>query len=389
MNYENVYISNKQEKLLGRYITLEHIEPILLELNTSNQLQTIGFSVNKKPIYSYTIGFGKIKILMWSQMHGNESTTTKAVFDLLNLLHSGSELANSLQNNFTFCIIPMLNPDGAKLYTRENINRIDLNRDFKDLSQPESTILMSIFKEFNPNYCYNMHDQRTIYGAGNTAKPATVSFLAPSYNQNRDFNETRFKAVAVIVAMNKVLQQFIPEQIGRFDDEYNDNCAGDNFQKLGISTILFEAGHFQCDYDREMTRKYIFIALLSGFLFLEQKKDNENVKNYEKYLRIPQNKLNFYDFIYKNVQISFDGIKKSINFAAQYEEVLENNEIKFKSRIIKIGDLENSYGHVEFDAEDKQYSDKDGFEPKLDSTINFNIGSNIKIVNGVITNISD
>jgi murein tripeptide amidase MpaA len=31
--------------------------------------------------------------------------------------------------DFTFYCIPMLNPDGAALYTRENANKVDLNRD--------------------------------------------------------------------------------------------------------------------------------------------------------------------------------------------------------------------------------------------------------------------
>ena len=39
-----------------------------------------------------------------------------------------SEEARLLRENFVFKIIPMLNPDGAFLYTRENANQIDLNR---------------------------------------------------------------------------------------------------------------------------------------------------------------------------------------------------------------------------------------------------------------------
>ena len=47
--------------------------------------KVIGRSVNDLPISLLTLGKGKVKILMWSQMHGNESTTTKAIFDLCNL----------------------------------------------------------------------------------------------------------------------------------------------------------------------------------------------------------------------------------------------------------------------------------------------------------------
>ena len=283
----------------------------------------IGKSVLGKPIYKLQFGTGKIKILMWSQMHGNESTTTKALFDFINFLHSKSDLSKKLLGDFTFCLLPMLNPDGAKLYTRENANEIDLNRDAQNLSQPESVVLRKTFDAFQPTYCYNLHDQRTIYGVDQTSNPATVSFLAPAYNENRDVNNVRILAMSVIVAMNKTLQQFIPNQVGRFDDSFNLNCVGDTFQYLNSPTILFEAGHFQNDYEREKTRKYIFIALVSSIQYYYE---NDIVLNKtEDYLKIPQNKVVFYDFVYKNVKINYDS-NKIINFAIQFKEVLNKGK---------------------------------------------------------------
>jgi murein tripeptide amidase MpaA len=44
----------------------------------------------------------------------------------------------------------MLNPDGASLYTRENANKVDLNRDSQDLTQPESKILRETMQPFVP-----------------------------------------------------------------------------------------------------------------------------------------------------------------------------------------------------------------------------------------------
>ena len=215
MNYENLFSQNLETHLKGRYITLSDIEPLLLKYNSDNQVQIIGKSVLGKPIYKYELGTGKKKVLLWSQMHGNESTTTKALFDFLNLLNSNSGFAKNLLSEFTFCCLPMLNPDGALLYTRENANNIDLNRDAQNLTQPESKLLRNTFEDFKPHYCYNLHDQRTIYGVGiENIKPATVSFLAPAYNENRDINEGRAKAIKVIVAMNNILQKFIPNQVG-------------------------------------------------------------------------------------------------------------------------------------------------------------------------------
>ena len=382
MNLEQLFNQYKEETIRGRYITLDLIEPLLQKLNTNNQLKIIGKSVLGKAIYSCQIGEGKIKILLWSQMHGNESTTTKALFDFLNVLQNGSELAQQLLKTFTFYSIPMLNPDGATLYTRENANKVDLNRDSNALTQPESKLLRAVFESFNPDYCFNLHDQRTIFGVSDTGKPATLSFLAPSYNEEREINESRLKAINLIASINEVLQEYLPNQIGRFDDSFNINCIGDTFQYLGVPTVLFEAGHFQNDYEREETRKYVFMALISSFTTLSENVIVSNGIN--KYLSIPQNKVIFYDFMYKNIKINYDGIEIITNFAAQYKEELIENQICFNAYFSQIGDLENYFGHFEYDAADALYEDNFDSIPKLNQKADFYLNNNIKIVNGMI-----
>ena len=382
MNLEQLFNQYKEETIQGRYIALDSIGPLLQKLNTNDQLKIIGKSVLGKPIYSYEIGEGKTKIFLWSQMHGNESTTTKSLFDFLNVLHSGSELAQQLLNAFTFCSIPMLNPDGATLYTRVNANKVDLNRDSQELTQPESKLLRAIFESFKPDYCFNLHDQRTIFGVSTTGKPATLSFLAPSYNEEREINESRLQAINLIASINEVLQEYLPNQIGRFDDSFNINCIGDMFQYLGVPTLLFEAGHFADDYEREKTRKYVFMALIASFKTLSE---NVIVSNgIDIYLNIPQNKAVFYDFIYKNIKINYDGIEKITNFAAQYKEELIENQICFNAYISEIGNLDGYFGHFEYNAKEALYKDDFDNIPKLDQKADFYLNNNIKFVNGMI-----
>ncbi len=379
MNYELLFTENKTKTLFGRYLSLTDIESILYSLNTNNQLKIVGQSVLGKPIYEYKIGYGPKKILLWSQMHGNESTTTKSLFDFLHVLHSKTEFATYLLENFTFTCIPMLNPDGAAAYTRENANKIDLNRDFINFSQPESKILMQVFNNFKPHYCYNLHDQRTIHGVGQSEKPATVSFLAPSFDENRDYNKNRSEACRIIIEMNKTLQQFITGQVGRFDDDFNLNCAGECFQTKGVPTILFEAGHFQNDYDREITRKYIFFALISSFeAIYDFSNSNDGIIN--TYLDIPQNKPLFYDIILKNVKFINNNKKNSINIALQFKEELIDQQIIFVAYIVGVGKLVGFFGHLEIDTENFGFIDKT--ELKIDEKANFKIGAKIKIENG-------
>ncbi len=382
MNLEELFVQNKEQTIQGRYLTLDHIEPVLNRLNTNNQLQVIGNSVLNKPIYEYQIGQGATRIFLWSQMHGNESTTTKGMFDFLNFLQSGTDMANQFLNQYTFCCIPMLNPDGATLYTRANANGVDLNRDSQDLTQPESKVLRATFERFKPDYCFNLHDQRTIFGVANTGKPATMSFLAPSYNEEREINNSRLKAINVISGINEVLQQFIPGQVGRFDDSFNINCIGDTFQYLGVPTILFEAGHFPNDYEREQTRKYVFISLITAFRVISE---NDIVTNrIEEYLNISQNNPVFCDFLYKNVKINYDGNEKIINFASQYKEELIGGQICFNAYINQIDNLENSFGHWEYDAQGALYTDDYDNIPKFDQKADFYLNNDIKFVNGLL-----
>ena len=383
MDLEQLFDKYKEQSLKGRYITLSDIEPLLNRLSVKNEVKVVGKSVLEKPIYQCKIGTGKIKILLWSQMHGNESTTTKALFDFLNLLNSDTDLAKSLILNYTFCFLPILNPDGALLYTRENANKVDLNRDAQLLSQPESKVLRSVFTDFKPDYCYNLHDQRSIFGTEQGDLPATVSFLAPSYNEACDINETRLKAIDVIVSINNVLQELIPGQIGRFDDAFNINCIGDTFQSLGVPTILFEAGHFVRDYEREETRKYVFIAFVAAF-----SKSLENVledNNLDKYISIPQNKIKFYDFIYRNVALRSEKNTIITNFAVHYKEELVQDVLHFIAYIVEVGDLLDRKGHLEYDAQE-MILNIENVELFLMQKADFTIGDNVNFSKGVLKN---
>ena len=111
------YSSLKEPLLFGRYITNKDIEKCFKKLRKI-KVEVIGNSVENRPIYGIKVGDGSIKILMWSQMHGNESTTTKALFDCLNLFESKNELSKNILENCTLYIIPILNPDGSQYYTR-------------------------------------------------------------------------------------------------------------------------------------------------------------------------------------------------------------------------------------------------------------------------------
>lgn len=94
----------------------------------------------------------------------------------------------------------------------------------------------------------------------------------------------------------------------------------------------------------------------------------------------------FYDFVYKNVKINYDGNEKIVNFAAQYKEVLKDNKVGFEARIAQIDHLENYFGHVTVNARGEAYQDNESGFPNIEQKANFSLGKNIKIVNGLINN---
>lgn len=339
----------KETSLSGRYISMDLLNASCFSTLNAPIVQ-IGKSVDGEILKAFSIGRGTTKVLMWSQMHGNESTTTKAVWDMVNFLGTQDELALAILEQCTLMIVPMLNPDGAKVYTRVNSNQIDLNRDAKERSQPESQALRQLFQNFKPDFCFNLHDQRTLFSAGNVAKPATVSFLSPASNKERDLTPNREVAMQVIVAMNNKLQELIPGQVGRYDDGFNDNCVGDAFQMAGVPTILFEAGHYPKDYQREKTREYIFYALVEALNTIA-KNTFPNFSTSD-YFKIPENEKLFFDILMDNANSVNPNIEIGHRIGIRYKEVLENGVILFKPEIVEIGLLTEYFGHETWDCSD-------------------------------------
>ena len=103
-----------------------------------------GKSAENRSIYSLEIGSGPVKLLLWSQMHGDEATATMALMDLFNFFSADdefSEFRKDLLSKVTLYFIPMLNPDGAARFQRRTAMDIDMNRDAVRLQSPEARIL--------------------------------------------------------------------------------------------------------------------------------------------------------------------------------------------------------------------------------------------------------
>ncbi|PZU82237.1 MAG: peptidase M14 [Chryseobacterium sp.] len=366
MNFSFPYFKNVN--FPERYISPEKLFSYL-QSNYSDYIKEVGKSSLGKPIYMMTLGNGKTRVAAWSQMHGNESTATLAMLDLLSIWKKHPELKEKLFDLIQLDFIFMLNPDGSEAWTRRNAFDIDINRDYLRMSSVEIKILKSIVLEGKYDYALNLHDQRTIFTTDGK-HPATLSFLAPSENVERTITENRKKSMAVIAAIYLQMKQILPNRIAKYTDEFYPTSSGDNFMKAGVTPILFEGGFFENDLNREKTREYYTHALYFALKAISVLKGD--TYSYETYFDIPQNRETHFDLIYRNVKLNTE-FECILDIAVQYREILDDDKnLTYQPYVVEVGDLNHKKGWTEIDCTDKKFISVKRF-PKLDALVDFKI----------------
>lgn len=373
------YDSYKESNLRSDFVSHSELKQQIEKLfsNKNFQVTQIGKSIEGRDIFSIKFGKGKRKILAWSQMHGDEPTATSALFDLINFFSANdefNEFRNGILEELEIHFIPMLNPDGAEKYQRENAFNIDLNRDALKFQSDESKLLWDYSQKLKPEFGFNLHDQNSYYATGRKNKTAAISFLAPPIDYSKSINYTREKAMQVISILNKALQEFIPENIARYSDDFEPRAFGDNFMKSGISTILIESGFFKNDQKKDFVRKLNFISILAALDSIG--KESYKKEFYADYFEIPENTEIFFDLLLRNLTLNFNFRKFTldvgINRTKKFNSI--NKEFYFEGAIAGFGDLSTFYGLEEFDLQEFELNSADNF--KIDAPANFLIYKN-------------
>ena len=163
----------------------------------------------------------------------------------------------------------------------------------------------------------------------------------------------------VIGIMNETLQSIIPNQVGVYDDAFNLNCVGDTFQSENVPTILFEAGHFINDYEREITRELIYTSYITSLNYISKKEVNGS--NYKTYFDIPGNDKCFFDVIIRNARVN----NELVDIGIQFQERLIDNKIELIPKVEKIEKLDRFFGHKEIEANNSEVLDAHGKLLKL------------------------
>src|SRR3989304_6355406 len=158
-----LYDRCKLSGISNRHLKHSKMMEILERLRSSHpnlfELKEVGKSVEGRPINLIKLGHGVTKIFMWSQMHGDESTATRALLDMLNMIGSSrsESFIRAIMESTTLFLLPMVNPDGAERYQRRNALDIDINRDGVALQTPEARVLKAVRDEFRPEFGFNLH----------------------------------------------------------------------------------------------------------------------------------------------------------------------------------------------------------------------------------------
>jgi hypothetical protein len=230
------------------------------------QTEDVGRSAEGRPLRHVSWGRGGKRVLLWSQMHGDESTASLALADLFRFLgeHPNHPIVRRLRKDTTLHFLPVMNPDGAARFQRRNAQGIDVNRDARALASPEARALHALRERLKPDFGFNLHDQQVGYRAGDSGNGTAIALLAPAFNEAREVDASRARAIEVAVAIRAVLEPYIGGHIAKWNDTYNPRAFGDLTARAGVSTVLIESGGIQGDPQKQRLRKLNFLALVGA-----------------------------------------------------------------------------------------------------------------------------
>lgn len=230
------------------------------------RLEEIGRSVEGRQLYHLAFGRGPFRVLLWSQMHGDEPTATAALLDVYEYVrrHQDDPPIRRLLDRLTVHTVPMLNPDGAERFERRNAQGIDINRDALLLQTPEGRALKALRDRLAPPIGFNLHNQNWRTSVGRPPQPGAISLLAVPFDEERRDNPGRRLAKQTCAVIRDALEPFAPGRLGRYDDTFEPRAFGDNLTRWGTSVVLIESGAWNAAGDEAPLVRLNFVALLTA-----------------------------------------------------------------------------------------------------------------------------
>jgi len=297
------------------YLSSAHRVKLWQSLLPHWQQSVIGHSELGQAIVAFhQTSLDRCEILAWSLMHGNETTGAEALTTLIQQPTFGRK---------SWCIIPVLNPDGADAFSRMNHHGKDVNRDAIRAETCEGQALLSLLSVVQPKLVLNLHDQRSCFRGMGSDRPATFSLLAPCSNPK---HEGGFDAEASKVAgwmANQISHQHPHWGLARFNDRHYPNAFGDLWQSHA-ATVTLETGITLVDWTRGETAQALAMLLvtLDGTCW-----DEIFQANPHDYLKLP---MNIDDAMDARVQTG-----NGQSYLLTYHEALQQGKLQAEWRALK------------------------------------------------------
>ncbi len=305
------------------------------------RMQEAGRSTEGRSLNLISAGSGPRSVLLWSQMHGDESTATLALLDVLRcIVRTRTEpWMSEMLRRVSVHFMPMVNPDGAMRCSRENAVGIDINRDALAAVSPEARALRGAHERLTPEVAFNLHDQ-DLRSAGNSAHVAALALLAPPPDDRRSVTAARVRAMCLGARVAEALAPFVAGHIARYDDAFEPRAFGDFFQGSGTSTLLIESGHWPGDPEKAFIRKLNAVAILSALWCIASGSDEPGGSG--SYDVLPPNGNRMFDLLVKGLHVRHpNGWTGSVDLGVLFERCRTTAIVK------EIGDLRGYAGLTE------------------------------------------
>lgn len=335
--------------LAGRRFTHAEFWGAVAPSLASKDLRTevIGRSILGREIRAVTFGNGPVPVLLWSQMHGDEATATMALADIFRFLAEAERdpMRERLRRSLTIVFVPMLNPDGAELFQRENAAGVDVNRDGRRLATPEARALKGIRDRIEPRFAFNLHDQSARTRVGRSGEQAAIALLAPAFDAERSYNAVRSRARLLAATIATILTPELKGRLAKYDDAFNPRAFGDLMQTWGASTVLIESGALPDDPQKQRLRALHVPAILGAL-------DAIATRGFESadpaaYDSLPFNTGGASDMFIRGAQLVLPGQPPlRVDVAVNFEDAVARTD----GRIREIGDLEDAIAIDTLDA---------------------------------------
>jgi len=296
----------------------------------------VGHSMQGRELRTVTFGTGPVTVLLWSQMHGDESTASMALADIFAwLAASGSDdLRDRLGERLTVTFLPMLNPDGAERFQRENAAGIDINRDARRLATPEGQTLKMLQERLRPQFGFNLHDQNARTRVGRDGRQAGIALLAPAADAERTWGPVRSRARLVAAGVAANLESAIGGRVAKYDDAFNPRAFGDLMQTWGTSTVLIESGALPDDPQKQELRKLNVAAIIGALNAIATEEYTK--ADPDDYERLPFNTGGAYDLLVRGADLVVPGAPPlRADVAINYDDPVAREG----GRVREVGDL--------------------------------------------------